>query len=84
MIGFAAAIIVGAFVGNSASTIVTRASFIMVPCWIVGWVIGRLTQQTVDDHLHRYVNDHPIPDEQAELERADQSPGAPEHAVSPS
>lgn len=81
MVGFASATIVGAFVGNSAATIITRATIIMLPCWFVGWVIGRIAQQTMQDHLQRYTDEHPVPDEQAQPERAEPHAPAHEHAV---
>lgn len=82
LIGFAAATIVGAFVGNDATTILVRATAIMLPCWIVGYIIGRFAQQTVDENLHQYFEDNPIPDEQTYRDHAEASAGATEPAVS--
>ena len=59
---FAAACVVGVAVGNSSTTILTRAVVVMVLAWFVGRVIGGIAQKTIEDHLNSYKRNHPIPD----------------------
>lgn len=53
---------VGVGAGNSATTIVWRATFVMVLAWFVGWVVGAIAQKTIEDHLQSYRLKHPIPE----------------------
>lgn len=58
---FAAALVVGVAVGNTASTILWRAIAVMVLGWLVGLAIGAIAQRTVEDYLKAYKEQHPIP-----------------------
>ena len=59
---FAAASIVGMVVGNSVTTILWRATLVMVICWFVGRIAGAIAQRTVDDHIAQYKQRKPIPE----------------------
>lgn len=48
-------------VGNQATTILWRATVIMLLGWIVGRAIGAIAQSTVDDHIDQYKQQNPIP-----------------------
>ena len=63
LISFAAAIAVGLHAGNSASTILFRAICIMLACWVIGYAVGSIAQWVVLDHINRYKQQHPVPDE---------------------
>jgi len=60
---FTAAIVVGLGAGNSASTILLRAMVILIACWFVGLAVGTVAQWVVLDHIKRYKQQHPIPDD---------------------
>lgn len=66
LVSFAAAAMVGAVAGNSATTVLGRALIIMILCWLIGRVIGAVAEQVVDRHIERYKQEHPVP----EAERA--------------
>lgn len=48
-------------VGNQTSTILWRATVIMLLGWLVGRAIGAIAQSTVDDHVNQYKQQNPIP-----------------------
>ncbi|MEM7626425.1 MAG: hypothetical protein AAF333_12585 [Planctomycetota bacterium] len=59
---FASALFVGAAAGNPFNTVLLRAVFIMVGCYVVGLVIGGIAQYTVDRHIETYKRENPIPE----------------------
>ncbi len=79
LIGFAAASVVGVAAGNPTSTVLLRATVVMLLIWGVGRVIGAMLQRTIEDHIRRYKHDHPIPDDASAVVR-ESTPGAAETA----
>jgi flagellar motor component MotA len=77
LVSFAAALIVGVVADNAAVTILWRALLLMIAGAIVGWVIGAISQRTVDDHIEAYKRANPIPEnmsaDQAQGEEADRA-----------
>ena len=63
LVSFAAAIVVGMHAGNSTPTILFRASCTLIVCWFIGYVVGSVAQWAILDHLSRYKQQNPIPDE---------------------
>lgn len=61
LVSFAAASVVGFIAGNETTTIIWRSTIVMIICWFIGRAIGYVAQQTVDDHISKYKNAHPIP-----------------------
>jgi len=57
---FTAALLIGAAVGNEPLTILWRATVAMGLCWLIGLVVGQVMQRSVDDHVERYKQSHPI------------------------
>lgn len=62
---FAAACLLGAAAGNSIETIIIRAGWAMVLCYVVGLAVGALIQRTVDAHVADFKLRHPLPQEEA-------------------
>jgi len=60
---FAAALVVGIGAGNSASTIILRAIIILIVSWFIGLGVGSVAQWAVFDHIKRYKQQHPVPDD---------------------
>ncbi len=58
---FAAAIAVGVWADNTFHTIVFRALFTMIVCYMIGRVLGCLAERTVCQHIQAYQRDFPIP-----------------------
>jgi uncharacterized membrane protein YidH (DUF202 family) len=63
LISFAAAIVVGVGAGNSAMTILFRATCVLIVCWFIGLAVGAVAQWAILDHIKRYKQDHPIPED---------------------
>ena len=63
LVAFSSAAAVGVVAGNSPSTIIIRATAVMLVSWIIGRIIGAIAQQAVDDHITRFKKKHPIPDQ---------------------
>jgi hypothetical protein len=63
LVSFAAAIVVGMHAGNSTPTILFRASCALLVCWFIGYAVGTVAQWAILDHVARYKQQHPIPDE---------------------
>ncbi len=63
LVSFAAAIVVGVSAGNSTLTILFRATGVMIVCWFIGLAVGSVAQWAILDHIHRYKQQHPIPDD---------------------
>ena len=61
LVGFAIAALIGLAVGNTFTTVLGRATIIMLICWAVGRIVGGVLQRTVVDHIEKYKKDHPIP-----------------------
>ncbi len=61
LVAFAAALLVGLRVGNPVTTVIYRATLVMLLCWPVGFAIGRIGQHVVDRNIETYKNEHPIP-----------------------
>lgn len=76
LVSFAAASVVGVAVGNQASTIVWRATVVMVLGWVVGRAIGAIAQHTVDDHIEAYRKQNPVPEPGAVPAPTGESPAA--------
>jgi len=58
---FAAAALVGVAAGNTAVTILWRATLIMLACWAIGLAVGAVAQRTIEEHLRQFKAEHPIP-----------------------
>jgi len=63
LIAFAASTVVGFAVGNDIFTVLWRGLVIMLGCYVVGRMIGSVAQWTIDSHIERYKEQHPIPQE---------------------
>ncbi len=63
LLSFAAAIVVGIGAGNTTSTILLRSIAVMMVCWFIGRVVGAVAQWAIMDHVNRYKEEHPIPDD---------------------
>ena len=61
LVAFAAAAVMGVYVGNDIFTVLWRAAVIMLICYLIGRGVGAVAQWTVDDHISRYRKRHPIP-----------------------
>ena len=48
--------------GNTFTTVLGRATIIMLICWAVGRIVGGVLQRTVVDHIEKYKKDHLIPE----------------------
>ena len=60
LVSFAAALLVGMAAGNSAATIIVRATVLLIVAWCVGRIVGAIAQRTVDEHVEQYKQQHPI------------------------
>ena len=67
---FAAASLAGIYVGNAASTILWRATLVMIVAWFIGLVIGSIAQRAVALHVERHKNENPIPEPEPEQQEA--------------
>lgn len=63
LVSFAAAIVVGVGAGNTAQTIILRATCVLLVCWPIGFAVGSVAQWAIMDHIGRYKREHPIPDD---------------------
>jgi hypothetical protein len=63
LVAFSATAAVGVFAGNSPSTVIVRAIVVMIAAWIIGRIVGAIAQQTINDHIARYKEANPLPDE---------------------
>lgn len=59
--------------GNHASHVLLRAMAVLVVAWGVGYVIGIIAQQAVDEHIARYKEQNPIPQQEPLAQEADAS-----------
>ena len=66
--GFAAAAVLGVAAGNMTTTVLWRATVVMLVCWVIGRIAGAITQQTVDEHLEIYKETHPVPNDRASMD----------------
>ncbi len=73
LVAFAAAAVLGVYVGNDVFTVLWRAAVIMLICYLIGRGVGAVAQWTVDDHIARYQKQHPIPDESSEEDASQES-----------
>jgi hypothetical protein len=62
-VSFAAAIAVGIHAGNSTQTVLTRAILVLIVCWFIGRAVGAVAQWAILEHVNRYKQQHPIPDD---------------------
>lgn len=69
---FAAATAVGLAAGNSAQTVLLRATGAMLVCFGVGWGVGAVAQKTLQAEIEAYKLRNPIP--------IDEPPGAQDAA----
>ncbi|MEM7681096.1 MAG: hypothetical protein AAF288_03985 [Planctomycetota bacterium] len=60
---FAGALIYGQARGGAASDVIGRALIVLVCCYLVGLVVGRVAQACVVDHVRNYEQANPIPQE---------------------
>ncbi len=60
LVAFAAALVIGALVGNPLGTVLFRALVAMCICWLVGYLVGLVAQRTVELNIARYKQAHPI------------------------
>jgi len=65
LVGFAAAALVGTFMGNPGTTVLWRAILVMAACWLVGRAVGWIAHQAVREHIDNYKENRPIPDPDA-------------------
>lgn len=61
LVGFAAAVVVGLAVGNEPTAVLTRATMVMIGCLVLGTVVGKVAQHTIDQHVHKHKLNNPIP-----------------------
>ena len=61
IVAFVAALAVGLVSGNAPSTVIVRATVVMVLCWIIGQGIGALLQYVIDDDIDLYKRSRPLP-----------------------
>jgi 4-hydroxybenzoate polyprenyltransferase len=61
LVGFAAAVVVGIAVGNPPTVVLTRATLVMLGCLVIGTIVGKVAQRTIDQHVERHKRDNPIP-----------------------
>ena len=59
---FAVAIVAGLSSGTAATTVLMRAIICLFLCYPLGYVIGRMAQVVVDDHLSTHRDDNPAID----------------------
>ena len=59
--GFAAALVAGMAASNAPLGVVARALFAMILCWIVGQLIGKATQTTINEHVALFAASIPVP-----------------------
>lgn len=71
LVGFAAAVIVGAVAGNPMATVLWRGLLVMGACWLIGWLVGLVATRVVQEHIDAYKQKHPIPDDTAPADQAD-------------
>lgn len=70
---FAAALIVGIMAENPLQTILLRALFTMIVCYVIGLIIGLVAQSTVKKHIEQHKLDYPIPGEEIDLDAANRN-----------
>ncbi len=68
---FAAAALAGIYVGNAATTILWRATLVMIAAWFIGLLIGSIAQRVVALHVERHKHANPIPQPEPEQQEAD-------------
>ncbi len=59
--GFAAALVAGMAASNAPLGVVARALFAMILCWIIGQLIGKATQTTINEHVTMFAASIPVP-----------------------
>lgn len=59
--GFAAALVAGMAASNAPLGVVARALFAMILCWIIGQLIGKATQTTINEHVTMFAASLPVP-----------------------
>lgn len=62
LLAFAAAVAVGAYVGNDALTVLWRGIAVMLVCYVIGRILGSIAQHTIDEHTSRHASEHPVPE----------------------
>lgn len=70
LLAFAAAVAVGAYVGNDATTVLWRGIAVMLVCYLIGRILGSVAQRTIDDHTSRHASEHPVPESVEDLPTA--------------
>ncbi|MCC6681719.1 MAG: hypothetical protein IT445_12530 [Phycisphaeraceae bacterium] len=82
LVAFAAAAVIGVYVGNDVFTVLWRAAVIMLICYLIGRGVGAVAQWTVDDHITHYQKQHPIPGETSQDSSSQESaPGTSTRAA---
>jgi len=64
---FAAALIVGIMAENPLLTILLRALFTMIVCYMIGLVIGSIAQNAVQKQIEEHKRNNPIPGKETDL-----------------
>ena len=62
---FAGTIVVGLYHGNAWTSILLSALIVAMLAWPVGYVVGWLFLRTVNEHIAKYREEKPIPQEDA-------------------
>ncbi len=62
LLAFAAAVAVGAYVGNAPATVLMRGIAVMLICYFIGRILGSVAQRTIDEHTLQHEAEHPIPE----------------------
>ncbi|MEM8781706.1 MAG: hypothetical protein AAGE65_02525 [Planctomycetota bacterium] len=62
LLAFAAAVVVGGYVGNDMTTVLWRGIGVMLVCYLVGRILGGLAQHAIDEHTARHESEHPVPE----------------------
>lgn len=71
---FLTAIVAGGFAGNPAPNVLKIAIISMIVCYIVGVLVGMVSEHAVTEYLKEYRRTNPVPDIAAELDRGSKRP----------
>ena len=82
LVGFAAAVVVGIAVGNEPTAVLTRATLVMIGCLVLGTIVGKVAQRTIDQHVEQHKLENPIPGQDAhDTSAAHATPGPERRAA---
>ena len=71
---FLTAIVAGGFAGNPAPHVLKIAIISMIVCYIVGVLVGMVSEHAVTEYLTEYRRASPVPDIASELDRGSKRP----------